>query len=213
MVPYSCLETVCIELAPTKKKKKKKKKAHWASSIFVPSSTSGSGSTLASLAQALPVRPLLQRSEMASTGNKLRPLGAHHHQPLCTRTHQIGALFLVITTFFFTRLLDQSSTSCNISVDAVHNSKDLLLGGAQSWPERGYGTQLSLKIYVYDVEEIDGLKALLYGRDGKITEKVCLKGQWGTQVIAFCNSTEELILGSAYPYLPHIAIFKVGNGV
>ncbi|KAI4307183.1 hypothetical protein L6164_030397 [Bauhinia variegata] len=118
---------------------------------------------------------------MASTGNKLRPPGAHH-QPLCTRSHQIGSLFVVVSTFFLTRLFDQSFTSCNLSVDQVRTSQGLVQVGPQSWPVRGYGSQLSLKIYVYDVEEIDGLKALMYGRDGKITEDACLKGQWGTQV-------------------------------
>lgn len=51
-----------------------------------------------------------------------------------------------------------------------------------SWPDLGYGSQLSLKIYVYDEHEIDGLKDLMYGRDGKISVDSCLKGQWGTQV-------------------------------
>lgn len=50
------------------------------------------------------------------------------------------------------------------------------------WPERGYGSHLSLKIYVYDEKEIDGLKDLLYGRDGTISTNACLKGQWGSQV-------------------------------
>lgn len=50
------------------------------------------------------------------------------------------------------------------------------------WPDRGYGTHLSLKIYVYDEHEIDDLKLLLYGRDGKISADACVKGQWGTQV-------------------------------
>ncbi|KAI4337913.1 hypothetical protein L6164_016277 [Bauhinia variegata] len=118
---------------------------------------------------------------MASTGSKLRPLGAHH-QPNCTRTHQIGCLFLVFTTFFLTRLFDHSFTPCDLPVEQVRTSQDLVQVGPQSWPVRGYGSQLFLKIYVYDVEEIDGLKALLYGRDGKITEDACLKGQWGTQV-------------------------------
>ncbi|KAI3779236.1 hypothetical protein L2E82_08858 [Cichorium intybus] len=40
---------------------------------------------------------------------------------------------------------------------------------------------LLLKIYVYDENEIDGLRQLLYGRDGKISADSCLKGQWGTQ--------------------------------
>lgn len=51
-----------------------------------------------------------------------------------------------------------------------------------AWPERGFGSYLNLKIYVYDEDEIDGLKELLYGRDGKISGDACVKGQWGTQV-------------------------------
>ncbi|KAJ7959235.1 Exostosin family protein [Quillaja saponaria] len=117
---------------------------------------------------------------MASTINKVRPMGAHH-QPLCTRTHQIASVFLVVSTFFFTRLFDHSFAPCNLSADQFRTSQDLTQGPV-SWPERGYGSLLSLKIYVYDEEEIDGLKALMYGRDGKITANACLKGQWGTQV-------------------------------
>ncbi|KAI3933787.1 hypothetical protein MKW92_038029 [Papaver armeniacum] len=44
------------------------------------------------------------------------------------------------------------------------------------------GNQLSLKIYVYEENEIDGLKELMYGRDGQITVDSCFKGQGGTQV-------------------------------
>ncbi|XP_057469915.1 probable glucuronosyltransferase Os01g0926700 isoform X2 [Actinidia eriantha] len=120
---------------------------------------------------------------MGSLANKSRILGPHHNSP-CTRTHQIGALALVAATFFLTRLFDQSSlNSCHSS--AV-GSKDLLrftgTVGSVSWPHRGYGPQLSLKIYVYDEREIDGLRPLLYGRDGKISADACVKGQWGTQV-------------------------------
>lgn len=58
----------------------------------------------------------------------------------------------------------------------VNNGKSI------SWPDRGYGSRLSLKIYVYDENEIDGLKELMYGRDGKVSAENCVKGQWGTQV-------------------------------
>ncbi|CAL5386582.1 unnamed protein product [Camellia sinensis] len=128
---------------------------------------------------------------MGSMNNKPRVLGPHHNPP-CTRTHQIGSLALVATTFFLTRLFDQSSvmtSSCNLSstVDQVHRSQDLLGfsdGGSGSirWPHRGYGTQLSLKIYVYDELEVEGLTPLLYGRRGRISADTCIKGQWGTQV-------------------------------
>lgn len=50
------------------------------------------------------------------------------------------------------------------------------------WPERGYGTQLNLRIYVYETKEIDGLQELLSGRDHSIDFSACVKGQWGTQV-------------------------------
>ncbi|KAI3853580.1 hypothetical protein MKW98_025097 [Papaver atlanticum] len=52
----------------------------------------------------------------------------------------------------------------------------------RGWPNKGFGNQLSLKIYVYEENEIGGLKELMYGRDGQITVDSCLKGQWGTQV-------------------------------
>ncbi|XP_054789045.1 probable glycosyltransferase At5g11130 isoform X2 [Prosopis cineraria] len=145
-------------------------------------------------------------SVMASGSYKFRPQAPHHNQFICTRTHQIGALFLVVATFFFTRLFDHSFIPCSLSVDQVRPSLDLVHGGPYSWPERGYGSQLSLKIYVYDVEEIDGLKVLMYGREGKITENACLKGQWGTQVL------------SQMPYFRlsggrnHIFVFPSGAG-
>ncbi|XP_047177245.1 probable glucuronoxylan glucuronosyltransferase F8H isoform X2 [Vigna umbellata] len=105
-----------------------------------------------------------------SASNKWRAMPPHHHQqPLCTRTHQIGALLLVTTTFFFTRLL----SPCTLSTSVVHVSHPQLQWGQ---------SQLSLKIYVYEPEEINGLNNLLHGRDGKVTEEACLKGQWGTQV-------------------------------
>lgn len=57
-----------------------------------------------------------------------------------------------------------------------------ILGQEVRWPERGYGAKLSLRIYVYDVEEIEGLRELLSGRDLSIASSACVKGQWGTQV-------------------------------
>lgn len=135
---------------------------------------------------------------MGSVNNKGRQFGAHHNPPLCTRTHQIGALLLVCTTFFLTRAFDRllAPSAHNLlngrarqSHYAVESNDD----GSVSWPERGYGSHLSLKIYVYEENEIQGLKALMYGRDGKITAAACLKGQWGTQVILFSNSIIWLI--------------------
>lgn len=51
-----------------------------------------------------------------------------------------------------------------------------------TWPERGYGSHLSLKMYVYEEDEIEGLRALMYGRDREISAADCIRGQWGTQV-------------------------------
>ncbi|KAF4354682.1 hypothetical protein G4B88_029526 [Cannabis sativa] len=123
---------------------------------------------------------------MRSMSNKGRPLGAHNHFQ-CTRTHQIGALLLVLSTFFFTSLFrrPRSHDSTTFSPDLIRTPGETPLftdGGDLSWPHRGYGPNLDLKIYVYDEDEVDGLKALMYGRDGRITPKDCLKGQWGTQV-------------------------------
>lgn len=113
--------------------------------------------------------------------NKNRVFGSSTHTyPTCTRTHQIGALALIFTTFFFTRLLDHQPSSL------YNNDNDVVsLRFSKGWPERGYGTHLSLKIYVYDEDEIEGLKQLMYGREGKISVDMCLKGQWGTQVSSF----------------------------
>ncbi|KAL6316956.1 hypothetical protein AAG906_024494 [Vitis piasezkii] len=122
-----------------------------------------------------------------SPNNKHRAFTSHTHHGLCTRTHQIAALALIIVTFFLTRLLDRSFSPCasQASVAQLPGSRTVLRvngGGSLSWPERGYGSQLSLKIYVYEEDEIDGLKSLLYGRDGSIPTEVCVTGQWGTQV-------------------------------
>ena len=124
--------------------------------------------------------------------NKPRIFSAHPHNTPCTRTHQIGALVLITATFFFTRLFDQSfpPSPCNLNHDGSSQNVNLHVaktngGGHLLWPERGYGSHLSLKIYVYDENEIDGLKDLLYGRDGTVSTNACLKGQWGSQVIFF----------------------------
>ncbi|XVF37094.1 hypothetical protein REPUB_Repub19eG0115800 [Reevesia pubescens] len=121
--------------------------------------------------------------------NKPRVFSAHPHNTPCTRTHQIGAFILITATFFLTRLFDQSfpSSPCILNPDRSSQNVNLQVAkingaGHLLWPERGYGSHLSLKIYVYDENEIDGLKHLLYGRDGTISSNACLKGQWGSQV-------------------------------
>lgn len=155
--------------------------------------------TSVSLASAHHLRPLRSANiptrnlaAMGSIRNKGRPLAAHQ-APLCTRTHRIGSLLLVFATFFLTRLLERSFPSCpdlsrHHHVPTAQSHVVFTGGGSLFWPERGYGSHLSLKIYVYDEDEIDGLKSLMYGRDGTITAEACLKGQWGTQVNSVFNS-------------------------
>lgn len=112
----------------------------------------------------------------SSTPNKATP---------CTRTHQIGALVLVTTTFFLTRLFDQTlSPPCSELYSSASHPTSLssISFHPFSWPDLGYGSHLNLKIYVYDENEVDGLKDLMYGRDGNISPDACIKGQWGTQV-------------------------------
>ncbi|KAI4365196.1 hypothetical protein MLD38_021204 [Melastoma candidum] len=106
------------------------------------------------------------------------PQHHHHHNTslLCTRTHQILYLLLVSATFFLTRLIDRSASPCS---PPPSPSSDLFLRFSSCG---GHGYRLSLKLYVYEEDEIDGLRPLLYGRDGKITPEDCVKGQWGTQV-------------------------------
>ncbi|KAF8088445.1 hypothetical protein N665_0541s0010 [Sinapis alba] len=124
-----------------------------------------------------------------SSSSKPRNFGAynHYYATPCTRTHQIGALFLVVSTFFLTRLLDQWSSESNsvTPVTDIHRTSSsgiTIDSDIPRWPERGYGSHLSLKIYVYDENEIEGLKELMYGRDGSVKTTACLKGQWGSQV-------------------------------
>ncbi|KAL3638888.1 hypothetical protein CASFOL_016795 [Castilleja foliolosa] len=116
-----------------------------------------------------------------------------HHHTTCTRTHQIAALSLVVATFFLTRLFDQSLSSCSSS---YRNS--LSDGNQYGVPDDvvrfgGHAPYLNLKIYVYDEDEIEGLKLLMYGREGKISADACVKGQWGTQV-----KIHRLLLQSTY---------------
>ncbi|XP_010911715.1 probable glucuronoxylan glucuronosyltransferase F8H isoform X2 [Elaeis guineensis] len=123
--------------------------------------------------------------------------GPHHHPlPLFTRAHQIGALALVVVTFLLTRAFDR--LSCPLSspapLAAGHSAASLFdRAGAFSWPERGYGSRLDLKIYVYEEREVDGLRELMRGRDGNISPQACLKGQWGTQV-----KVHQLLLKSRF---------------
>lgn len=119
-----------------------------------------------------------------NSGNKgTRFFSPHHHNhTICTRTNQIAALALVVATFFLTRLFDHSLGPCSSSypnsfsdANQRNDPNDVVRFG-------GYGNLLNLKIYVYDEDEIEGLKLLMHGREGKISADACVKGQWGTQV-------------------------------
>ncbi|GER37685.1 exostosin family protein [Striga asiatica] len=117
----------------------------------------------------------------ASKSSRFSSSQSPHHST-CTRTHQIAALVLVAVTFFLTRLSDRSLGPCPSShrdsfseSDRSSHPDDVVRFGL-------YGIHLNLKIYVYDEDEIEGLKLLMYGREGKISADACVKGQWGTQV-------------------------------
>lgn len=100
----------------------------------------------------------------------------------CNRMHQIGAFFLIIITVYITKLFDQSSSLISQRLSSNPADAPLFSGGSLYWPNRGYGSEISLKIYVYKETEIDGLTELMRGREGKIDLASCVKGQWGTQV-------------------------------
>src|SRR5438105_2138635 len=89
------------------------------------------------------------------------------HHPVCSRAHQLGALLLIAATFLLTRLFDR-----------------LLLPDAPASSSSPFAAAADLRIYVYSEDEIDGLRALLRGREGTVPAATCLKGQWGTQVLS-----------------------------
>ncbi|RRT79287.1 hypothetical protein B296_00022220 [Ensete ventricosum] len=120
-----------------------------------------------------------------SRGRNLGPGAGAGALPVpCGRVHQIGALALIVATFLLTRAFDR--LSCGLSyagLGSVASSATLFdRAGTLFWPDRGYGSRLDLKIYVYEEQEIDGLRELMRGRDGGISPDACVKGQWGTQV-------------------------------
>lgn len=120
--------------------------------------------------------------------------GAFSSPSMCNKNHLVGALAISVLTFFATRLLDQAVGTCNIqsrSHESRSNTENRQYDGAlqdvfgkssAGWPEQGYGYRLSLKIYVYEEWEVDGLKELIRGRDHSVASVSCAKGQWGTQV-------------------------------
>jgi hypothetical protein len=114
----------------------------------------------------------------------------HHHT--CSRAHQVGALLLVAATFLLTRLFDR------LLLDASSSS-------SPSFPlsiARPASSSADLRIYVYSEDEIQGLRALLRGRDGTVAAATCLKGQWGTQVNLHIVLNENLVT------VVHIAYVK-----
>ncbi|XP_051139949.1 probable glucuronosyltransferase Os02g0520750 [Andrographis paniculata] len=134
---------------------------------------------------------------MNSGGKSTRYFSAHHqNNATCTRTHQIIALALIVVTFFLTRLFDHSVSPCSSSYRNSFSDSEQFNGAGgivRFGGSGGYGTELSLKIYVYDKDEIPDLKLLMYGREGKITAEACVKGQWGTQV-----KIHQLLLQSTF---------------
>ncbi|KAG0476639.1 hypothetical protein HPP92_013480 [Vanilla planifolia] len=124
-----------------------------------------------------------------SRDRTLFSVGAPHNHGACGRLHLIGSLALVVSTFLFTRSVDHlyvipvstsSSSPVAYGVDEASRFSDR--ASALSCPNGGDGNLLSLKIYVYEEGEVDGLRELMHGRDGKISVNSCVKGQWGTQV-------------------------------
>ncbi|CAA0809986.1 Exostosin family protein [Striga hermonthica] len=111
----------------------------------------------------------------------------------CTRTHQIAALALVSVTFFLTRLSDRSLGPCPSSHSDSFSDSGRTSPPGDVFRFGLYGSHLNLKIYVYDEDEIEGLKLLMYGRERKISADACVKGQWGTQV-----KIHRLLLQSTY---------------
>ncbi|KAK4390999.1 putative beta-1,4-xylosyltransferase IRX10 [Sesamum angolense] len=136
-------------------------------------------------------------ASLNSNNKSTRLFSTHaHHHSLCTRTHQIAAFALVVATFFLTRLFDHSLGPCSspyLNSFSDGNQYTAPDGVVRFGGSPGYGTHLTLKIYVYDENEIEGLKLLMYGREGKISSEACVKGQWGTQV-----KIHRLLLQSTY---------------
>ncbi|MCO5550929.1 hypothetical protein L7F22_004423 [Adiantum nelumboides] len=109
----------------------------------------------------------------------------------CSPFSFVGALALIVITFFCSRLLDRPLTGCvpqeQDAAGITRKSEHLgfskeMFGESMGWPQQGYGSFLSLRIYVYEEQEIRGLRELQSGRDHNIHPDSCAKGQWGTQV-------------------------------
>lgn len=118
----------------------------------------------------------------------------------CTPSSFVVALALILLTFTCTRLVDEALSPCDRrAVDhstAKYTSYGTLndvFGPRTSWPVQGYGTELTLRIYIYEDWEARGLKELMSGRDHKIDANSCVNGQWGTQV-----KIHQLLLNSKF---------------
>ncbi|GAB2224386.1 hypothetical protein Drorol1_Dr00005142 [Drosera rotundifolia] len=103
--------------------------------------------------------------------------------------HHLRSILLVAATFILTHLLDRISTGsfpsywCPFAARNHGSPESIRFGGDDEprfWMRDGSG--LDLRVYVYDEDEIEGLRGLLYGRDGRISAESCVKGQWGSQV-------------------------------
>ncbi|KAL9251768.1 putative glucuronoxylan glucuronosyltransferase IRX7 [Drosera capensis] len=112
--------------------------------------------------------------------------------------HHLRSILLVFTTFILTHLLDRISTGywCPFAA-RNHGSPEFIgFGGddeSRFWMDRRDGSGLDMRVYVYDEDEIVGLRGLLYGRDGRTLAESCVKGQWGTQV-----KIHRMFLGSRF---------------
>ncbi|KAK8946869.1 putative glucuronosyltransferase [Platanthera zijinensis] len=135
-----------------------------------------------------------------SRGRSLFNAATAHQNIVCGRAHQISALALVVATFLLTRVLDRlycipTPPSSYLSADFEESPAGSLFdhSGSLYWLRGFHGTSLSLKIYVYEEREVDGLRELMSGRDGKISAETCTKGQWGMQV-----KVHQLLLKSKF---------------
>ncbi|KAK1323937.1 hypothetical protein QJS10_CPA02g00707 [Acorus calamus] len=134
---------------------------------------------------------------MGSTGKRDHRITSNLHHPFSSLRQALAGLALVVLTFLLTRTFDRSSSPtslyCSSPSDATSTAISVGRGGDLHWPESGYGSRLSMRIYVYEEGEIDGLDLLMRGRDGRISAEACTKGQWGTQV-----KIHKFLLGSRF---------------
>ncbi|KAI5084038.1 hypothetical protein GOP47_0000207 [Adiantum capillus-veneris] len=128
-----------------------------------------------------------------------KPKSSYH---ACSPFSFVWALALIVITFFCSRLLERPLSGCDPEgkdpAGIARRNEQLgsfeeVFGKSVGWPQQGYGSFLSLRIYVYEEWEINGLKDLQSGRDHNIHPDSCAKGQWGTQV-----KIHQLLLKSTF---------------